>query len=298
MEISEAGPGDVDEIVEFMMTRTPQQDRVLLRLVFHQKAVRSRRVLVAREAGGALAGVGIAQAPENLPPGLLSVMVTTRSDLGGRGLGSRLYSAALADLADLAGEVTQLVTAVLDGDQPSLDVARHWGFTSVQRSMTVSRALADATAPEPPGDDVTFEVCDDLVFDDDAAVEAMLRVSQTNPEAEQGVIVTLSDWRDIPTPGQRPVAVLTRVKHVPAAISFGVADGDQMHVVYTGVDPALRGRALARATKEFLHAHAKDSGIRIALTDNAENNAGIRHVNEQLGYTPHSSWHYLIRQRP
>ena len=295
MEISEARRDDVDEIVDFMMTRTPQQDRAILRLILNQKAVRSRRVLVARESGGALAGVSIAQAAENLPAGVLSVMVNTRADHGGRGLGSRLYTAALADLAD---EVTQLVTVVLDGDQTSLDVARHWGFTSAQRSVTVSCALADATAPEPPSGDVTFEVCDDLVFDDDEAVEAMLRASQTNPEAEQGLVVTLSGLRDTPTPGQRPVAVLTRVERGPAAISFAVADGDQMHVAYTGVDPGLRGRALARATKEFLHAHAKDLGIRLALTDNAEHNAGLRHVNDQLGYTAHSAWHYLIRERP
>lgn len=150
MEISESRREDIDEIVDFIMTRTPQQDRVILRSVLNQNAVRSRRVLLARESGGALAGVSVAQAAENLPAGLLTVMVSTRADQGGRGLGSRLHTAALADLPD---EVTQLVTAILDGDRTSLDVARHWGYTSVQRSMTVACALADATAPEPPSGD-------------------------------------------------------------------------------------------------------------------------------------------------
>jgi len=296
MELTEARlPDDVDEIVDFLVTRTPKQDRVILRSVLNPKAVRSRRVLVAREFGGGLAGVGIAQAAGDLPAGALSVMVSTRADHGGRGLGSRLYTAVLADLED---EVIQLVTCVLDGDQTSLDVARHWGFTRLHRSITISCALVDAKPPEPPSGHVTFEVCDDLVFDDDEAVEAMLRASQTNPEAEQGLVLTLSGLREAPTRGQRPVAVLTRVERCPAAISFAVADGDQMHVMYTGVGPGVRGRALGRATKEFLHAHARDLGIRMALTDNEESNAGIRHVNDRLGYTPHSAWHWLIRTRP
>lgn len=296
MEIAEAHlPNDVDEIVDFMVTRTPKQDRVSVRSVLSNKAVRSQRVLVAREFDGALAGVSVAQASGRLPAGVLSVMVSTRIDHGGRGLGSRLYTAALAGLGD---EVVQLVTCVHDGDQTSLDVAHHWGFTRVQRSITISCALADATPPQPPSGHVTFEVCDDLVFDDDEAVEAMLRASQTNPEAEQGLVLTLSVLREIPTRGQRPVAVLTRVERCPAAISFAVADGDQMHVIYTGVDQARRGRALGRATKEFLHAHARNLGIRLALAESEESNAGIRHVNDQLGYAPHSAWHWLIRARP
>jgi hypothetical protein len=51
--------------------------------------------------------------------------------------------------------------------------------------------------------------------------------------------------------GQRIVAVLARLDGRPAAISFAVADGDEMHVRYTGVDRDLRGRALGRRTKEF-----------------------------------------------
>ncbi len=296
MEIAEARlPEDVDEIVDFWVARTPKQDRVILRSVLNPKGVRTRRVLVARDSGGAMAGVGVAQAADDLPPDALSVMVSTRADQGGRGLGSRLYAGVLADLKD---EVARLVTCVLDGDQASMDVAQHWGFTRLHGSITISRTLADAEHPEPPSGQVTFEVCDDLVFDDEEAVEAMLRASQTNPEAEQGLILTLSGFRAAPTRGQRPVAVLTRVERCPAAISFAVADGDQIHVMYTGVDPGLRGRALGQTTKEFLHAHARDLGIRVALTDNEENNAAIRHVNDRLGYTPHSAWHWLMRRVP
>jgi GNAT superfamily N-acetyltransferase len=236
---------------------------------------------VSREPDGALAGVGVARTSSDLPAGALFVIVSTRADFGRRGLGSRIYAAALVEPGD---DVTRLVGCVLDGDRASMDVALHWGFERKQTSITNACVLDDAASVEPPGG-VSVEVCDDLTFADDQAVEEMLLASQTNPEFDLGLVLTLSGLRESPAPGQRPVAVLTRVEGRPAAISFALGDGDQMHVMYTGVDPTLRGRALGRLTKEFLHAHAHDLGIRMALTDNDETNAGIRHIKDQLGYS-------------
>ena len=295
MEISEAGlPDDTDAIVDLVVTRSPQQDRALLRADLDQATARSLRVLVAREHDGAMAGVGVARTSSNLPAGGLLVFVCTRVDLGGQGLGSRLYAGVLTAPDD---DVTRLVACVLHGDETSLDVAKHWGFEHVQLSVTTSCDLTDAVMPEPP-DDVTFEACDDLHFGDTEAVEAMLLASQTNPEFELGLVLSLAGFRETPARGQRPVAVLTRVDGHPSAISFAVADGEHMHVTYTGVDPSMRGRGLGRLTKAFLHAHARDLGIVMALTDNDESNAGIRHLNDQLGYARHSAWYWLMRPRP
>lgn len=292
MEITEARlPDDADAIVDFVVKRTPKQDRATLRSDLDADTARSLRVLVARESDGALAGVGVARTSANLPAGALFVIVTTRADLGGRGLGSRLYAAVLVEPGD---DVTRLMGCVLDGDQASMDVALHWGFERKQTSITSACALADAVSVEPPGG-VSVEVCDGLTFADDEAVEAMLLTSQTNPEFDLGLVLTLPGLRESPAAGQRSVAVLTRVEGRPAGISYALGDGDQMHVMYTGVDPTLRGRTLGRLTKEFLHAHAHDLGIRLALTDNDETNAGIRHINDQLGYTPHSAWHWMMR---
>lgn len=292
MKIAEARlPDHADQIVGFMVNRAPKQDRTILRADLDQGTARSLRVLVAREPDGALAGVAFARTSANLPAGALFVTVSTRADLGGRGLGSRLFAAALAEPDD---DVIRLVGCVLDGDQPSMDVALHWGFERKQTSITSAFAL-DNTVPAEPPHGVTVEVCDELTFNDDVAVEAMLRASQTNPEADLGLVLTLQGLREAAAPGQRPVAVLTRVEGRPAGFAFALGDGDQMHLMYTGVDPSLRGRALGRLTKEFLHRHARDLGIRMALTENDENNAGIRHVNEQLGYTGHSAWLWMMR---
>ena len=295
MEVSAAPlPKNASAFVDFMVACTPELDRAILRSDLNEGTARSLRAYLVYQHGGALAGVSFARTASNLPEGAAFAMVSTHADLGGRGLGSRLFSAMLADLED---DVNRLVTCVLADDQVSLAVARHWGFQEAQLSITTSVFLTRTAAPELIAD-VTIEVCDDLAFDDDEAVDAMLLATQTNPESELGLTLRLASLRETPAPGQRPVAVLTRFEGRPAAISFAVADADQMHVVYTGVDPELRGRGLGLLTKQVLHTHARDLGIRIALTDNDECNTGMRRVNDQLGYTRHSSWYWMMQPRP
>lgn len=296
VEIAEARlPEDVEEVVDLVVARTPAQDRVILRSDLDPGTAVSLRVLVARDPAGGLAGAALARTSVDQPPGSLLVLVTTRQDMSGRGLGSRLFAEARAGAGP---DVTRLVTCVRDGDAVAEAVARHWGFEHRQTSVTAACALSGATAVSgpamPPG--VSVVTCDDLRFDDEDAVAGMLRASQTNPEADLGLEVTLPGLRAMPSAGQRPLAVVTRIGGRPVAISFAVADGDQMHLVYTGVDPAHRGRALARTTKQALHVHARELGVRTALTDNDQGNTGMRRVNEQLGYVPHSAWHWMMRQ--
>ncbi len=78
--------------------------------------------------------------------------------------------------------------------------------------------------------------------------------------------------------------VVTRVGGTPAAISFGMANGPVAYLSYTGVDPAHRGRGLARLTKQAVHVAAREAGALACFTDNEEHNTGIRRVNAALGY--------------
>lgn len=254
------------------------------------------RVWEAREPDGRLAGLAISGRPATFPEPWRFTYVATRRELTGQGLGSRLWSTLRHEL-DAGAE--QLVTVVFDDDEPAAAAARSWGFTVQQHSVTSELDLTTVPTIAPDGGDgVTFHASDDLRFDDEDAVAAMVTASQTNPEAEAGLVGTLDGWRSAAGAGQRVVAVIARVDGRPAAISVGVADGDEMHVHYTGVDRTLRGRALGRRTKEFLHSHAAGQGVRTAITDNEDDNAGIRHVNEQLGYVPRSGSSWLIAPGP
>jgi GNAT superfamily N-acetyltransferase len=287
-------PEDADEIVSFVTASSPLTDRVVLRSALVLETAAFLRVLLARASDGALAGVAVGRAGSNLPVGALFTFVTVRPGLRRHGVASRLYARLVAELPD---DLTRLAAGVFADDEVSLAVARHWGFESQGLSVTTSCDVSLATAPTPV-EGLTLEACDSLRFDDVEAVEAMLLASQTNPEFELGLVLTLTSFRETPAPGQRPVAALARVDGHPAAISFAVADGDQMHVIYTGVDPARRGSALARQTKQFMHARACEIGIHTVLTDNDEENPGIRHVNDQLGYMPHSATYWMMRPCP
>jgi GNAT superfamily N-acetyltransferase len=296
MEIREASEVPVEEITAFMMERVPLLDAGIVRSTIDPATCEKLHVWEAREEDGHLAGLALSGRPLTYPESWRFTYVAARGNLAGQGLGHQLWSTLRGGLDDGA---ERLVTVVFDDDESAAGAARSWGFTVQQHSVTSELDLTTvAMVPTEGGDGVTFHACDELRFDDEDAVAEMVSASQTNPEAEAGLVGTLEGWRAGAGEGQRMVAVLARVDGQPAAISVAVADGDEMHVMYTGVDRTLRGRALGRRTKEFLHSHAASQGIRLAITDNEDHNAGIRHVNEQLGYVRRSGSSWLMAPGP
>lgn len=296
MEVREVPVVPVEEITAFMVERVPLLDAGVVRSTIDPTAAEQVRLWEAWDVHDRRAGIAVSVRHASYPESWRFVYVATRTDLTGQGLGSRLWSLLHAGI-DVGAE--QLVTVVFDGDEPAAAAARSWGFTVQQHSVTSELDLATVPEVSPDGGDgVTFHASDDLRFDDEEAVAAMVRASQTNPEAEAGLVGTLDGWRRSAGAGQRVAAVIARVDGRPAAISVGVVDGDEMHVHYTGVDRALRGRALGRRTKEFLHSHAAGQGVRLAITDNEDGNEGIRHVNEQLGYRPRSGSSWMVAPGP
>lgn len=178
----------------------------------------------------------------------------------------------------------------------SLEVARHWGFevlqVSVQSQLDLS-TVADVSLP----DDVTIDTSDGLLFDDEAAVEKMLDASQTNPERDQNGPMTLAYLRSMVTEDSesRPLGLVLRVAGEPAGICYGLLNGVEAHVFYTGIDPAYRGRGLAVLAKQAFHREAARRGARVATTENEQHNTGIRHVNELLGYRIRLEEYWLAR---
>ena len=67
-------------------------------------------------------------------------------------------------------------------------------------------------------------------------------------------------------------------------------------MAYTGVDPAFRGRGLARLVKHRAHLEAHAAGATAAYTNNEERNTGIRRLNAELGYVVESGTYRLQRQ--
>lgn len=295
MPIREMRPEDQQDLVEL----TVQADPTLgtegaVDLVSGTGRTRYA-ALVAHGADGALVGWALLSNRPVLPPDCRLVSIFVQRSQEGLGLGSSLRSALRERLDD---HVTQLRAAVADSDERSLAVARHWGFEVELHSIISALPLLVALPQPDPPPGVTLENCSGMRFADEPAVEQMLRVSQTNPEAGRGVRMTLTGLRAMAGADGQAVAVLARVDGRPAAITFGVASGSEVHLVYTGVDPAYRGRGLGRLVKCLVHLEAQAVGATECRTDNEEHNAGIRHVNASLGYVKQSGRYLLRRSWP
>ena len=282
MDVRGATRDDVPALIELTTRRTPNYERWWVSTVFEGN-VEIHAAPMLLEAG-VLVGYGTATHRSGAPEHQRTVQVFVDRAASGRGLGSDLCARCLAALPDTTTEVW---TKVHDDDPESLAVARHWGFEVMQRSISSRVDLAGATSPQPP-QGVTLEDCDRLEFDgaDAEAFDAMLTASQTNPEAENSHVLTREEMQHWTDPGETPVAALARVDGRPAALAFAIVlrETGERGVADTGVDPAYPGRGLGRLVKGQLHARAAELGIAWLATENEEHNAGIRHVNEQLGY--------------
>jgi GNAT superfamily N-acetyltransferase len=281
-DVREATKEDVPALVDLTTRRTPKYEKWWVSTVFEGNVEIHAAPMVF--ASGALVGYGTATHRSGAPEHQRTVQVFVDREASGRGLGSDILARCLAALPRTTTEVW---TKVHDDDPESLAVAKHWGFEVMQRSISSRVDLSGATRPQPPPG-VTLEDCDALEFDgaDAAAFDAMLTASQTNPEAETSHVLTREEMRHWTDPGETPVACLARVDGRPAALALAIVlkETGEGGVAYTGVDPAYRGRGLGRLVKEQLHARAAQLGIAWLGTENEEHNAGIRHVNQQLGY--------------
>lgn len=282
LEVRDATQEDVPALVELTTSRTPKYEKWWVSTIFEDNVeIHAAPMLYDSDR---LVGYGTATHRVGAPEHQRTVQIFVAREESGRGIGSAILARCLAALPDTTTEVW---TKVHDDDPESLAVANHWAFEVMQRSISSRVDLAGATNPQPPPG-VTLEDCDGLEFDGDdaAAFDAMLAASQTNPEAENIHVLTRQEMQHWTDPGETPVACLARVDGRPAALALAIVlkETGEGGVAYTGVDPAYRGRGLGRLVKEQLHARAAELGIGWLGTENEEHNAGIRHVNEQLGY--------------
>ncbi|MGW5237931.1 GNAT family N-acetyltransferase [Monashia sp. NPDC004114] len=271
----------IDEVVDLTVARLPHLSAVEARWVFEAGAnIEDRTVIEALDPHDKLVGVAVTAHPVFAPAGRSFLRVVVSADHEGHGLGSALRSAALEHVPP---GTTMLVSGVYDDEPRSLDVARHWGFTTDEHAIESELSLVDLPQPDLP-QGVTLHEAPDFDFDDREAVDAMLLRSQTNPEAEQGWVFDLAKLASFVGEKEAPVCVLARVDGVPAGITTGSVAEGVLTIGYSGIDPQLRGRGLMRLVKQQAHLVAARAGATVSRTHNEELNTGIRHVNAQLGY--------------
>lgn len=292
VEIREPEASSYEQLVRLRMDRLPRIRRPQAEWPFVHAAEMAILELRAAYDDGALVAWGCTLRGPWFPPDLAMVNVVVARGHERQGVGGALYR----QLNDLVPDhIATIGSAVDDGETESLAVARGWGFEVTQHGIESELSLVDLPEPKPaPG--VTFEDVSSLELADEDAVAAMLRDSQTNPEAEEGFVSTLTTFREIAAKVERPVSALARVDGAPAAIIIGEVDDGVLGIAYTGVGRAFRGRGLAFALKQFEHGLAAEAGATKCHTMNEESNLGIRHVNKQLGYQVVGG-SYRIRRR-
>ncbi|HJQ04221.1 MAG TPA: GNAT family N-acetyltransferase [Nocardioides sp.] len=291
-EIRVGDPNDFAPLVDLQLARVPTTRRGVAELPFLIRDQMSYLALRTAYVDGTLAGWGVTARPAHFAPEMGIMFTVVAPAYTGRGIARTLYDELLPLVP---GHITRLGTLVDDQDPVSLEVAQAHGFELKQHGIDSELALVDLPDPTPlPG--VDFEDVSDLVFPDEPAVEAMLIASQTNPEAvDAGMISTLENLRGMRASFDPYLAVLARVEGVPAAIITADITDETLYIHYTGVDPAYRGRSIARSLKQFMHLVAAQAGATTSFTTNEESNAGIRRVNADLGYTIVGGMHRLTR---
>ncbi len=294
VEIREPELSSYEPLVRLYLERLPRLRRSQAEWPFVHAGEMAYLKVRAAYVDGALVGWGSALRGKWFPPGIAMLNINVARRHERQGVGGALYRTLLAALPP---EVETIGLAIDDNEPESLAVASAHGFEVTQHGIESELALTDL--PEPrPGPGVTLEDASSLEFPDDEAVEAMLRDSQTNPEAAEGFVSTLDTYREIAAKMERQLAALARVDGAPAALIVGEVDNGVLSIGYTGVGPPYRGRNLAFTLKQYCHRLAADAGATLSHTMNEASNAGIRHVNAKLGYQTIGGMYRLRRPRP
>ncbi len=294
MDVRPARPEHHERIIDLFLRRSRSLTSALVTTTVVDETTSEYRALLVAHEGERLVGAGLLFRPRAAPPGLSIENIAVEEAAEHSGTGAALFAALDAGTPP---EAAFTIAQVDEQEHRSVAVAERWGFVRTEVSVTSRLRLDAPPVPAlPPG--VVVDLSPELEFGDEDAVETMLDVSQTNPEREHGGPLTLAALRAMaPRAGAvRPTGLVLRVDGRPAAVTYAVSARGEAQVVYTGVDPALRGRGLARLAKEVLHAELAATGVTTCVTNNADDNTGIRHVNAQLGYRRTDAAVFLRRE--
>jgi GNAT superfamily N-acetyltransferase len=286
--IRDFADADADWVVALLVGWDPSLPEAFWRRVVTGEAAPIRRCVVA-ECSGSPCGFAAVNDPEGLPYPLLNVLVVP--EFRGRGIGSVLLAEVLAAVG--AGDVG---AGLPDHDARSLAVAQHWGFDVLGHGIdSILEFDGDLPAPTvPPGMAIRVAEGAQAV----AAgwdIDGFLARVGDFPEAQiYGSELTNSVLLSM-APDLLWVLVVDE-EGIAAACSLMPQDEGPWYIGFTGSDPRVRGRGLARLAKEAAHAQARARGARSVRTTNEERNDRIRALNAALGYRPVSGDLRLVRR--
>ncbi|HEY7339363.1 MAG TPA: GNAT family N-acetyltransferase [Ktedonobacterales bacterium] len=225
-----------------------------------------------------------------------------------QGLGAQLTEAALAFAREQ--RATQLVAEVRDNVAEGLHFAERYGFRR-DRHIFESRLhladfdeqrFADAVA-RVEAEGIRFLSLADLGDAEEARRELYdlnATLARDTPgrdgdfmpfEQFQKTVCSASWYR----PDGEIVAVTGDSWIGMAAVGY-FANTNSMYNMFTGVDPAWRGRGIALALKLLTIACARRYGAAYISTNNDSENTPMLAINRTLGYQPEPGYYRMLRE--
>lgn len=224
-----------------------------------------------------------------------------------QGLGTQLAEAALAFAREQGA--TRLVAEVRDNAVESLRFAERYGFRKDRHIFESRLHLIDfdeqrfaGTVARMETEGIRFLSLADLGDTDEArrklydinatfARDVPGRDSEFMPfEQFQKTVCSASWYR----PDGEVVAATGDTWVGMAAVGY-FANTKSMYNMFTGVDPAWRGRGIAHALKLLAIACARRYGAEYISTNNDSENAPMLAINRTLGYQPEPGYYRMIR---
>ena len=262
-----------------------------------------RRLVAERE--GRIVGVATCRRYPSQPAGLYHVHVVAEPE--GVGTGS-LLARRLEEL--LEGEpVAELWVDVREDRPRGLAFAARYGFEERNRQL---KAVLDLTAwrPEAFASHVRrVEEAGVRLLDfsetpgDEASLRALFeinRIASLDDPSSAGGFPPYETWLEIVprSAGFDPAGqVLAQVESRFVGLAAVGTSGEHAWNAITGVDPAYRGRGLARALKVRAASYAQRAGALVLETEVNAGNHAMRSVNRALGYLERPGYRTLTRRQ-
>lgn len=242
------------------------------------------------------------------PADLFHLELVVNPDFRKQGIGSNLYTTALAFAQD--HPCGRLMTGVKDDDV----LSRQFGE---KRGFTVSHHVFDSTLDvstfneTPFSDAISTLEAQGIRFTtlaqtgmDEASVQALYqlnRLAMLEEPGSSGGFPTYENWRKIilESSWYRPESQFIAVSNdefIGLAGVYNEPDNpDEMFNGYTGVNSAYRGRKIALALKLLTIRYARKHGAKTVKTENDARNAPMLAINQKLGYQALTGHYVLVK---
>jgi mycothiol synthase len=257
------------------------RDPISVEFIEERLAREPERLYLLAENEGVPIGCGVTSGSSFA--GRKFVVVGVLPECRRRGLGSALLERCLEHAGGLGGEVA--ISFVWEDCAAGLAFAARHRFVEYERVVELVRELGDEVAPPPPPGIQIVELAPEHHA---GAYEVWNEGVADIPSADRTDVKPLERWLEDAVLDKELVLVALDGE---AVVGFAALEDRNRQAGLAGNDLTTvrrshRRRGIAEALKRTQLAMAAVRGYRTVVTGTHEDNAGMRRVNEKLGYRP------------